>query len=189
MPVLDRFNFAKMKQLCINCLNEGHRVFKCASSKCRVCSHAHHTPLHRYQNLSEPHQGRSWQDQQGQGTNTSHASTHSAQVLQDTSEINQVILAAGVVNVRDRFGQLHRARALSDSGSQVNFMTESLAQLLRLSRTNKCLTITSVGESNSIARSKVTTTLYSRLNGHIFTSEFWVLGTITSNHNRQFRPA
>jgi len=27
MPVLDRFNFAKMKQLYINCLNEGHRVF------------------------------------------------------------------------------------------------------------------------------------------------------------------
>jgi len=135
------------------------------------------------------HQGRSWQDQQGQGTNTSQASTHSVQVLQDTSEINQVILATTVLNVRDRFGQLHRARALLDSGSQVNFMTESLAQLLRLLRTNKCLTVTSVGESNSIARSEVTTTLYSRLNGHIFTSEFWVLGTITSNQPDNMLPA
>jgi len=113
-----------MKQLCINYLNEGHRVFKCTASKCRVCSHAHHT-LHRYQNLSEPHQGRSCRDQQGQGTNTSQASSHLVQVLQDTSEINQIILATAVVNVRDRFGQLHRARALLDSGSQVNFMTEA----------------------------------------------------------------
>jgi len=68
-------------------------------------------------------------------------------------------------------------------------MTESLAQLLRLLRTNKCLTVTSVGESNSIARSEVTTTLYSQLNGHIFTSEFWVLGTITSNQPDNILPA
>uniref|UniRef100_T1J6C7 CCHC-type domain-containing protein n=1 Tax=Strigamia maritima TaxID=126957 RepID=T1J6C7_STRMM len=43
-----RYQLAKEKRLCFNCLTAGHRIFKCASAgRCRTCGKKHHTALHR----------------------------------------------------------------------------------------------------------------------------------------------
>ncbi|XP_055388149.1 uncharacterized protein LOC129616520 [Condylostylus longicornis] len=43
LPVITRFEKVKNLALCINCLNKGHSVKRCNSSKCRICSAPHHT--------------------------------------------------------------------------------------------------------------------------------------------------
>ncbi|KAL7724581.1 hypothetical protein ACLKA6_010158 [Drosophila palustris] len=54
---------------------------------------------------------------------------------------DQVVLATAIVYIKDRFGQLQPARVLLDSGSQINLMSESMAQRLRLKREPTSLAI------------------------------------------------
>lgn len=117
--VMQRFEFVKAQRLCLNCLVAGHMVSKCKASKCRVCSKPHHSLLHRY---NTPVQGE---------TPSIHATASDA-YLGHVLNNEQVVLATAIMNVKDRFGQLHPAKALLDSGSQINLMSESMAQLLRL---------------------------------------------------------
>ncbi|XP_024889602.1 uncharacterized protein LOC112465996 [Temnothorax curvispinosus] len=43
----DRYNFAREKGLCLNCLRAGHNLTNCPSSwTCRSCQAKHHTLLH-----------------------------------------------------------------------------------------------------------------------------------------------
>jgi len=93
---------------------------------------------------------------------------------------DQVILATAIVKVRDRFGQLQLAGALLDSGSKINFMAEDLAQCLRLHREESYLNITTVGNSDSVVRHKVHTSIHSRVNAHIFGTDFWALRSIST---------
>lgn len=47
IPVKERKSFVKQKNLCFNCLREGHGARNCPSkSRCRTCSGSHHTLLH-----------------------------------------------------------------------------------------------------------------------------------------------
>ncbi|KAH8344540.1 hypothetical protein KR059_000207, partial [Drosophila kikkawai] len=75
---------------------------------------------------------------------------------------------------------LHDPRALLDSGSQINFMAEDLAQRLRLHREESYLNITTVGKNDSVVRHKVHTSIHSRVNAHSFATDFWVLRSISS---------
>lgn len=83
------------------------------------------------------------------------------------------------MRIRDRFGHYVYARALLDSGSQINFITEELAQRLQIKRDEGNLNLLGIGNTNSTARSKIQATLKSRMESQEFTSEFWVLRSIS----------
>lgn len=133
----------KKKQLCMNCLRSGHYARDCKSSKCRKCSKAHNTLLHkeRVENVSkemaldntrsetiENAVVMSCIDQQqvisGFETLTSTGNSQDA--------ISQVVLSTAQVYVKDNQGKRHTCRALLDAGSQMNFITEELAHRLQL---------------------------------------------------------
>ncbi|XP_053968885.1 uncharacterized protein LOC128870303 [Anastrepha ludens] len=125
-----RFEFAKSVPLCINCLRKGHSVSKCKADRCRVCNRSHHTLLHQYPvSFATAPQ-----------LSTSHA-------MHTTSTPDRVMLATAVVNVKGSSGEYLPARALLDSGSQVNFMTEDLAQKLRIRRESTTLNIIGIGNA------------------------------------------
>ena len=92
----------------------------------------------------------------------------------------RIILATAVVRVRSSSGQLIPARALLDSGSQPNLITEELAQLLRLKKEGCRLSLNSIGETNSLSKSRVNLTVASSVNSTPFTSKFWLLKSITN---------
>lgn len=71
------------------------------------------------------------------------------------------------------------ARAPLDSGSQIILVVEDLAQRLRLHRDESCLNITTVGKNSSAVRHKVHTSIQSRVNYHSFSTDFWILRSIS----------
>ncbi|XP_049302017.1 uncharacterized protein LOC125775435 isoform X2 [Bactrocera dorsalis] len=107
LPVQQRFEFVKSVPLCINCLRKGHTVSKCRADRCRVCNRSHHTLLHQYPVSfpAAPHPQPS----------TTHA-------MHTASMPDRVMLATAVILMRTSCGDYLPARALLDSGSQVNFL-------------------------------------------------------------------
>ncbi|XP_065368955.1 uncharacterized protein LOC135961383 [Calliphora vicina] len=172
VPVLQRFDFIKAAPACINCLKKGHTVARCSSQKCRVCGGAHNKLLHRYSSET-------------QSANTASnfspdlPSTSNAAVNHSASDVN-VILATAVVKVKCSSGDYILARALLDSGSQTNLITEELAQRLRIKRKGGRLNLTGIGEVSSVAKTNIEISVMSRVNSTQFSSKFWVLSSITN---------
>ncbi|XP_033250890.1 uncharacterized protein LOC117189926 isoform X3 [Drosophila miranda] len=182
LSVMQRFEFAKSASLCINCLRKGHAVVKCKAIKCRVCSRSHHTLLHRYtvsaNSLALPPR----QESPSPPSNQNQPST--SHVLHATA-LNRVILATSIVSVRTKSGEHILARALLDSGSQTNFITEDLANRLQIRREESCINLLGIGESNSQVKDKIHTVVKSRINGSEFSFDFWILKSISGYHPDQ----
>lgn len=76
-----------------------------------------------------------------------------------------VFLSTAVVRVRDVNNVYHFARALLDSGSQSNFVSESLCQKLDLKRTRINLPVSGIGQATVNVHYKVNIVLSSRFGG------------------------
>ncbi|XP_062541873.1 uncharacterized protein LOC134209871 [Armigeres subalbatus] len=72
------------------------------------------------------------------------------------------------------------ARALLDSGSQVNVISERLCQMLKLKRRTICVPITGVGQAELVAKHAVRSTISSRVTDVMIGMEFLVLKRMTS---------
>ncbi|XP_065368808.1 uncharacterized protein LOC135961242 [Calliphora vicina] len=173
VPVQQRFDFVKGVPACINCLKKGHTVTKCKSTKCRVCSGSHHTLLHKYAaNDAQP--------ENVANSDPNVASTSRAFVNHSSSAKDNVILATALVQIKNKSGQYVLARALLDSGSQINFVTEELSQRLQLQKQERNLSLIGIGRTNSSAKHKLQATVKSRMNSHEFSAEFWILRSISN---------
>ncbi|XP_053964351.1 uncharacterized protein LOC128867266 [Anastrepha ludens] len=102
LTALKRFELAKSISLCINCLRKGHTVSKCKADRCGVCNRSHHTMLHQYPISFE-----------------TEPQPSTSQAMHISSLPDRVMLATAVVNVKASSGVYVQARALLDSGSQV----------------------------------------------------------------------
>lgn len=167
---IDRYNFAKQKRLCINCLQASHRSSTCRSqSSCRLCQARHHTLLHFNRSTSEP-------------TSTSSPSTSAAHVDTSsaipTSSINlvsspsnsqpvnslanlipsktTVLLSTAILEVLDIRGNFQKVRVLLDCASQASFMTSSCCNRLGLPRSRLSLSINGLAHMSSQASAGVT---------------------------------
>ncbi|KAH8344972.1 hypothetical protein KR084_010591, partial [Drosophila pseudotakahashii] len=174
IPCNNRFKFVKSFPLCINCLRKDHTVTACKSSTCRVCSKPHHTLLHRYATETQVESSR-----QALPAQTSTSSQISSTNLA-ASDSDQVILATAIVKIKDQLGSYHMARALLDSGSQVNFITENLANTLKLPKSRKDINLIGIGKTKSAIRHAVQTDIASRLNSFETMTELSILKSITS---------
>ncbi|XP_053698870.1 uncharacterized protein LOC128745823 [Sabethes cyaneus] len=83
----------------------------------------------------------------------------------NTSFESIVFLSTAVVRVRDVNNVYHYARALLDSGSQSNFVSESLCQRLGLKRTRINLPVSGIGQATVNVHYKVNIALSSRFGG------------------------
>ncbi|KAF2891795.1 hypothetical protein ILUMI_14378 [Ignelater luminosus] len=113
----------KVKELkvCYNCLTKGHFTGKPKSRfNCQRCKSRHHTLLHQVESVAS----------------VSSAEAEQATVNLSAFGSNQttVLLSTAIVRILDSYGNSHPARALLDSGSMSNFISESLCKRLQLSR-------------------------------------------------------
>ena len=90
------------------------------------------------------------------------------------------MLATAIVSVRSSSGKLIPSRALLDSESQPNLITEELTQLLRLKREGGRLDLTGISGTNLFSKSSVHFTVISRVNSFQFNAKLWVLSSITN---------
>ncbi|XP_058802015.1 uncharacterized protein LOC131670431 [Phymastichus coffea] len=154
--VHERQSDVRQLKLCFNCLGQ-HKFNKCRSTyTCKVCREKHHSTLHRPSNNPSSAAPKSTQN----GTNASTESEVRANVARIGAHRGiaahacnrsvpeddcPVLLATALVKVASPDGREVGARALLDQGSEATFVSESLVQLLGLSRDRVHTNLTGVG--------------------------------------------
>ena len=122
MPREERWEIIKKNGCCLNCLRGGHMANKCrAPPACRKCRKAHHTLLHIEK--IEP------------ARETPHTETASSATYVPPHKRNkQVLLMTCRAKITGPDGTSTQARVFLDPGAACSFVTERLAQQLRLPR-------------------------------------------------------
>ncbi|XP_061387580.1 uncharacterized protein LOC133322632 [Musca vetustissima] len=172
--VSERFNFVKRSGHCINCLRKGHIISKCPSkSRCRVCDSAHHTLLHIFSNPDQPSTSTS-------NINSSQISTSSNPVSLVARSFKRAIIPTAVILMKDNCGSFQTVRALLDSCSELNFISEETAKRLKLKFRPFSQEISGIGEVRTAIKFSVETTIKSRSSSFEWSSCFAVTKSISS---------
>ena len=134
----------------MDCLHHGHFASQCQSTqRCKKCYGTHHTSLHRDTSKSD-------QESAPKSAKVEHSrKTPEERITSNFSNGKQgsVLLMTCQVIIRSPNGSTTQARALLDSGSEASFITERLAQQLRLSRRRGPM-VTCIGETTPHIRLK-----------------------------------
>ncbi|XP_058827450.1 uncharacterized protein LOC131687383 [Topomyia yanbarensis] len=198
----ERQQLVNSKRLCHNCLKGDHFVRNCPSNfSCRKCNRRHHTLLHSGQsdgsrkNVSEgassspgvtasttPSNGSSVVESSTQST---VAATENVPVVEVSSALQHpredVFLLTVIVKVIDTYGVEHLARALLDSASQPNLITDRMAQILRLRRQPVNVTVQGAGKLSKPVRESVFAQVHSRTGDFSCGVNFLVMDKVTAN--------
>jgi hypothetical protein len=132
LTVKDRINLVHSKRLCNNCFRDNHVASTCKSEyRCKICKESHNTLLH--ETLSQ--------------TNNNQQPPTVLKINSHQVYFSNVILPTAQVQVYDHFGKTHVFRALLDSGSQLNFVSERVAKLLKLKLQPVVLSVAGINQS------------------------------------------
>jgi hypothetical protein len=132
----NRISLVKKLNLCLNCLKANHYTNNCKWSGCRKCHKKHNTLLHLDQKSNDEPEAKISQspresNNSDQNLNSNIVSNHSC-----TNTISsQILLATVCLQVRDKSGQFRNCRALLDSGSQCNLISNGCCKKLGLKLT------------------------------------------------------
>ena len=91
---------------------------------------------------------------------------------------NHVVLVTAIVQLKEKSGKYYPARALLDSGSQVNLISEDMCQKLRLNKENGDLNIVGVGNNSKKITKSISTVVKSNINELEFSRKFYVMKSI-----------
>lgn len=182
----ERYQIAKTHKLCINCLKSGHLIKACTSRKCLKCNKLHNTLLH-----FEP-QGNTHDDNQDNTLdNNTILSSGESDIIETTpvslsasecpAHQNYVLLSTARVRLVANNGRVQECRAILDSGSQVNLVTERLVKQLGIQPKHSIISIEGIGASQKNCRHRINVNLQSKLNGFSSRLEAFVLPKIV-NH-------
>lgn len=180
-----RYNFVKSNALCLNCLKKGHSVAHCNSSRCRTCKGPHHTLLHRQQNqptnTNADSPSTSKNVAQSTTQNATQTATQNALLSMHTNSGDSVVLlATAVVQLRDKYGNLQSARAMLDSGSQINIMTNECVNRLKIKCSDANIHITGIGNITANVSQQTSAVIKSRYNDYEFVADFHIMKSIST---------
>lgn len=158
----ERQQLVSNKRLYHNCFRDDHLIRNCPSKyRCRYCNKRHHSKLYSGENsrpINEAFSSRTSMPTQAFQSCSSSIAEPVAQSSEAQSEVvprvvvsasapqprEDVFLLTVLVKVVDAYGQDHVARALLDSASQPDPITERLARRLHLKRSSVNVTIQGV---------------------------------------------
>jgi hypothetical protein len=157
-----RITLVREKRLCFNCLSPYHRVDSCRSKfVCQKCKRRHNTLMHHES------QGASKEIAEGSSEENIGEAAGSVKVARTAMlahhKCAHVFLATAVVLINGKFGQQRECRAVLDSGSQVNFISKKLANLLMLPTKKASLPISGIGSTKARSTSYVEVSVQSRM--------------------------
>jgi len=188
---IKRINDLKLCNICLRAHSD-----KCKSRNCPKCARPHNGLLHLPRtNNNNTHTGGAGNS--GESSNTTppaendrndianEAMINSAPAsvnahTRQNSEVGQVLLSTAEILVFDSQNKPVLCRALLDSGSQHNFMTESLTRRLNLKRIKSSCSIIGINDASHTSTYKVTTTIKSRIYDYSLNLEFFALPNLTS---------
>ncbi|XP_036148011.1 uncharacterized protein LOC118647350 [Monomorium pharaonis] len=200
-PIQRREIVERLKR-CFNCLSQKHSVNECHSKySCRLCQQRHHSSLH----LESP---SACNLVNGSAAAPASASANSAIAQSDHTVCDDVpstpsqavamssvslrgipvpvLLATAKIIVESKHRRQLTVRALIDQGSEVTFITERLAQTLRLNRMRTFTTISAVDCSDAgLCRYAASVKIVSRYSAETtFTTVAFILKSFTKYHPR-----
>lgn len=192
MSVTDRDNLLKTHALCRNCFRSGHQAKECLSKySCRNCKGRHHTLVcFKPERLgdtkvavvatdSNPSNNESQMASSSQVANV--AATEASVSVTSQQYSSQVLLATAVIVVEDDEGISYMARALLDSGSESNFITERLCQCMNVSRSKVDVAVSGIGQAATKVKHKIQAVVRSRVSDFTRDLGFLVLPKVTVN--------
>nr|XP_014098981.2 uncharacterized protein LOC106623875 [Bactrocera oleae] len=183
-----RFDWVKQTGACINCLRKGHTVSKCPTkSHCRICHQSHHSHLHfatvgatnyPFVHKLEPKE----KDQTPvsfPSSNPSHHSPTNPSVSLIACTRKRAIIPTALIYIQDKFGEMQPARALLDSCSELNFITEETVKRLQLKRFFSHQKISGISDVRSNSKYAVNAKIKSRIGDFTCISQFAITKQIT----------
>jgi hypothetical protein len=183
LSVSQRLEKIKALNRCSNCLRFGHSSSNCTSSNCRKCGRKHHTTLHiDSHNVSPAVTTQAEPEEIFASDATESASAFPITNTLLSSDLNSapcVILSTAMVNIIDNNGRGHTVRALLDGGSQSNFITQRLADKLKLAITPCNLIVAGISRHISSARFSCHASIVSIHTKFNLNTNFYVLPAIT----------
>ncbi|XP_054267417.1 uncharacterized protein LOC128989543 [Macrosteles quadrilineatus] len=145
----ERHNLVKENHRCVSCLGH-HNLKDCHSqTSCRTCNKKHHTLLHFPaplvdQNHFKPVNANvSYPHEPTQTSMTSTSQDHS----QPPFKSSTILLGTFLIKVTSGQGTSHVFRALLDSGSMCDLITERAAQLLNARRYKSNVQLSGLGQN------------------------------------------
>ncbi|XP_062551107.1 uncharacterized protein LOC134216156 [Armigeres subalbatus] len=196
LSISDRDGLLRTHSLCRNCFRPGHLARECQSKYlCRNCKGRHHTLV-----CFKPEKGgegkvtavakgnipSSNKEAQGapnlnssQAANTAATNTTVSNAAHQYS--SQVLLATAVIVMVDNDGNQHLARALLDSGSESNFLTERLCQRMKVTRDKVDISVLGIGQASTRVKHRVRVVVRSRVSQFSRELDFLILPKVTVN--------
>jgi len=159
-PAEQRRDQVRKKKACFNCLGQGHTVSNCPSTnRCRHCQEKHHSLLH-LEGSETPSLPTATPTSNENSSTPERAGVpgESAKVAAlSSSTSGTVLLATATVSLIGDSGRAMTVRALLDSGSEASFVSERVAQQLKLPRRRINITVSGLqGVTTGTARHAVT---------------------------------
>ncbi|XP_034179509.2 uncharacterized protein LOC117603975 [Osmia lignaria lignaria] len=153
----ERFELARRAKLCLNCLRGNHQTNKCYLSGCKTCNHKHNTLLH-FTDTNNPRNHPTNNSIESNDQNIKEQPTVNLVVSSDS----EVLLGTASIKILDKDKNEIPCRVLLDGGSQTHFITERLADRLKLNKTMINLPFSGLGQNLTKSQYTVKTTIKSR---------------------------
>ncbi|XP_055633144.1 uncharacterized protein LOC129773556 [Toxorhynchites rutilus septentrionalis] len=188
MTISTRDRLLRSHSLCRNCFKRGHQAVDCLSRfVCRVCKGKHHTLVcFREENSQGNNAAEGSPVKSRESSRSSSPKEVSAVLAASTSNTasycaSSVLLATAIVLLEDDNGTVVPARALLDSGSECNFMTEGLNQRLKCKRRQADVAVSGIGQETTRVKHTVSATVRSRFGNYTCKMDFILLPRVTAN--------
>ncbi|KXJ70776.1 hypothetical protein RP20_CCG022513 [Aedes albopictus] len=126
---------AKVRELrmCYNCLQKGHPVSSCSSSRtCQKCQGQHNTLLHVEKTSFVNTKPVPFKQELGQIPKVPEEKPITTSCSISKAPLDNSLLMTAVVNILDSNGKFHPCRAFLDCGSQAHLISARLLQMLKL---------------------------------------------------------
>lgn len=141
LSATERLTKVREARLCFNCLSPYHIVTYCKSKgRCETCKRRHNNLLH----ITKRSEQSQEQDATFDETLVSTSATQKT-ALCTASKASHVFLSTAMVLVADQYGVERECRVILDNGSQINFISKKLANLLHLPRNRALLPVSGIG--------------------------------------------
>lgn len=181
LPVPSRLKEIKRMKLCVNCLRPNHALNACRSEGCKKCSEKHNTALHEDAVSGGKSQANESGEVPAEVSGSSGAAQTESNVVATAINKKHVILPTAVILIQDHSKNFVSCRAMLDSGSQLNFITATLARRLKI-KTHKINTqISGISDTNINAANQVHAKIKSAHNNFTADLPFLILSNITTN--------
>ena len=185
-PTKQKWRYVKDNKLCVNCLKPGHQANACKAKHCTKCTRKHNSLLHPEENRpeSQPQSSSSLISTVAREEQLPEADATNAVSLltnQASHEDNFVLLGTARIILVGENGNTVECKAVLDSGSQANLVTERLVKKLGISSRTSQLQLEGVGSKGTSARHRTTLKIQSKINDFATDFDAHILPKIVSD--------